>query len=123
MSMGSPPALVRQGELIQQIGSLIAGGVPGDWSRVVLEVRAAGSYAEAVCRTVDADGSGVAVPSPDGVQRLVMELRSVMYRSGAGTWFSMVYTVIATGQTGARAETQFNYDDQPQWHSAPVPVT
>ena len=123
MSSKSLPPMVRQGELIQEIGSLIAGGTPGDWARVVLDVKVAGSYGEAICHVTERDGAERTVSTPDGLQPLVMELRSVMYQSGAGTWFSMTFTVIATSETSARSETSFSYDDMPDWHSTPVPVT
>lgn len=115
--------MVRQGELIQEIGSLIAGGAPGDWTQVVLDVKAVGSYGEAICHVTDRDGTVRTASTPDGLQPLVLELRSVMYRSGAGTWFSMTFMVIATSPTSARSETAFNYDDMPDWHSVPAPVT
>jgi hypothetical protein len=43
------------------------------------------------------------------------DLRRVMYRPGAGTWFGAELTVTRHGSMDA----DFNYDDEPQW-SRPV---
>ena len=123
MSLGEALSIVRQGELIEQIGSLIADSMPGDWVRVLYDVKSAGSYGEELCYLTDADGTQRHECAPDEAHDLVEELRQVMYRSGAGTWFSLEFTVVAEPDTGAHAEAVFNYDDMPDWVSTPVPAT
>ncbi|MEH0110213.1 hypothetical protein V6N00_10920 [Tersicoccus sp. MR15.9] len=45
------------------------------------------------------------------------ELRQLMYRDGAGTWFSARFTVTAEG----KADASYNYDDEPGWDFPPDP--
>lgn len=123
MWLGEAPLIVRQGELIEQIGFLIASSMPGDWVRVLYDVKSVGSCGEELCYLTDADGTQRCEYAPDEAHDLVDELRQVMYRSGAGTWFSMKFTVVAEPDSGARVEAAFNYDDMPDWVSTPVPAT
>ena len=119
----SKPPVVRQGELIREIGSLLAGRLPGDWAEAVLEVKQAGSYGEHLCHLTGPDGQSWRESTPDGVYPLAQELRAVMYKSGAGTWYTMRYTVTRTPDGQAHGHTSFNYDDAPHWDMTPVPYT
>lgn len=117
------PPMVRQGELVDEIGRLVArdASLGGDWEYATLHVRRVAPYGETqlrVLRPAGEDRSGL----PDRmIGRLVKELRDVMYWPGVGTWLSMDLTVTRRADK-ADVDTQFNYDDEPAWTDPPKPT-
>ncbi|MFI5626809.1 agglutinin cell wall attachment protein [Nocardioides sp. NPDC051685] len=108
------PALIRQGELIEEISSLLSESVTGDWTKLVLNRRALSMFSEETMQVTRPDGSTTGTLGPRQASKLFKELRHVMYRPGAGTWLSLEWTV--TNQGGQRrADVDFNYDDEPAW--------
>ena len=63
-----------------------------------------------------ADGSKHPVRVSDHLTALAAQLRSAMYRPGAGTWFTAELTVTSA----ASMDAHFDYDNEPEW-DAPVP--
>jgi hypothetical protein len=81
-----------------------------DFTRVELEYSAVGLVSQAILRAFRLDGSKTSFPDIPGIEDPVEDLRSVMYRENAGTWFSMKMSVTAEGSMDA----SFNYDDHPE---------
>ncbi|SDL09124.1 hypothetical protein SAMN05428985_109101 [Nocardioides sp. YR527] len=107
----------RQGELIIEIAGLAADAVQGEWTILVYAPRVLTMYAEIELLAHRPDGTIERVPGPDALDA-IEELRDVMYRPGAGTWFSSRWTV--TNNDGQWAtEVEFNHDAEPEW-SRPV---
>jgi hypothetical protein len=51
---------------------------------------------------------------PRQISKLLMKLRTVMYRDGAGTWLSAEWKIINHGDSiSSRAD--FDYDSEPDW--------
>jgi Protein of unknown function, DUF600 len=100
------------GEKIAQ--EALARGIYGyltpDFTRVELEYSAVGPVSQAILRAFRLDGSKTSFPDIPGIDDPVEELRSAMYREGAGTWLSMKMSVTAEGSMDA----SFNYDDHPE---------
>lgn len=111
------PAMIRQGELISEIAALAAEAVPGEWTSLVYAPRVLTMYAEIELLASRPDGTVERVPGPDALDA-IEELREVMYRPGAGTWFSSRWTV-ANDNGQWSTEVEFNYDEEPAW-SRPV---
>lgn len=116
------PSVVRQGELVREIGQELVRGLPGGWVKAVYDRKQLVSYGEDLCFLTDEHGQVSREWAPRPVEKLVDELRAVMYKSGAGTWYSMEYTIdIVDGR--ANGSTSFNYEDMPAWDMTPVPLT
>lgn len=107
----------RKRELISEIAALAAEAVPGEWTSLVYAPRVLTMYAEIELLAHRPGGTIERVRGPDALDS-IEELREVMYRPGAGTWFSAWWAV--TNDDGHwSTEVEFNYDEEPQW-SRPV---
>lgn len=115
-----PPA-VRQGELIQQIATLMPQRVEGEWTELVLEHNQLSMVSDGHMTITFPDGESGSAFAPRDKSPLLDELREIMYTRGAGTWFSATFRVVkeASGETSATAS--FNYDDEPEWNFPPDP--
>lgn len=107
----------RQGELISEIAGLAAEAVQGEWTSLVYAPRVLTMYAEIELLARRPNGTVERVPGPDALDA-IEELREVMYRPGAGTWFSSQWTVTNEGGQWS-TDVEFNYNDEPEW-SRPV---
>lgn len=86
--------------------------LPEDATRIELTCRVLTSIARASFRAWFPDGRKEWVRASGRFDSApVHELRRVMYRDGAGTWFSMKMSVTADGAMDA----DFNYDDEPDF--------
>lgn len=109
---------MEQTRIVDEVARLVLDELPPPWDSAVLEFRALTTSAE--------DGLFV---THDGRQRkdfppvesvdLLLELRQVMYVSGAGTWFSMELEITPDGRTA----TRFTYDAEPHWALVPDDAT
>lgn len=99
-----------QSELITAIASHIATAFGVNVSPVY-QVRALSSYLEDETLIQTIPGQWTQVGSPDEVIDLVEELRSAMYRTGSGTWFSARIAISLEGSVDA----DFDYDNEPNW--------
>lgn len=114
--------VVRQGELIREISSLLPQRVEGEWRELILINNRLSMVADGHMRVTFSDGtSGGAFP-PRETSDLLEELRDVMYSQGSGTWFSATFRVVReeSGETSANAS--FNYDEEPEWNFSVDPV-
>lgn len=116
MNDAAVPPMVRQGELISEISSLLPTDVDGDWVTLVFAPRMVSMYSEEDLTVRRPDGSEDGALSPDEVLDLLKELRSVMYRPDAGTWLSAQWVIENDGSNWTSNVT-FNYDDEPSWYS------
>lgn len=116
MSEPAVPPMVRQGELISEISSLLPVDVDGDWTSLIFTPRMVSMYSEEDLVVRRAGGSEDGALSPEEVLDLLKELRAVMYRSDAGTWLSAEWVIENDGSNWT-SEVTFNYDDEPNWYS------
>ena len=108
--------VVRQGELIREIASLLPQRVDGEWAELLFIDNRLSMVADGSLSVTFSDGtSGEAFP-PREISDLLKELRDVMYSRGSGTWFSASFRVVReeSGETSANAS--FNYDEEPEWY-------
>ncbi|MCL2419157.1 MAG: antitoxin YezG family protein [Conexibacteraceae bacterium] len=114
--------LVRQGELIKEIAQRIVGVVSGEWSVVRYEIETVTSLQQDLIYVTRPDGNEDREVAPEEVVDLDIELRSVMYKPGAGAWFSATIVVTNTGSDTGSLDAHFNYDDEPGWDYPVDPV-
>lgn len=123
MSEGDHTApVVRQGDLIREIASLLPQRVEGEWIELLFLDNRLSMVADGALSVTFYDGtSGEAFP-PREISGLLKELREVMYSQGSGTWLSATFRVVreASGETSANAS--FNYDEEPEWYFSVDPV-
>lgn len=115
MSDEAKPMLVQQGELTEQIAGLLPTQVKGPWTSLVFSDRSLATYGEDTLVVYRPDGTADETQAPPRqISKLVMKLRKVMYRPGAGTWLSAQWTITNHGDSIA-SSAAFNYDDEPEW--------
>ncbi|MFR9752162.1 hypothetical protein ACL02S_14155 [Nocardia sp. 004] len=112
---GIPP-MVRQGELIAEIGGLLVDEFGDDWLELRLDVRTLGPKweEEAFIKRRSLDTVRVLPQTMMGRQQ--KELRKVTATPEGGAWFSMSLTVTPDH----RATAKFDYDTEPAWHRGPA---
>lgn len=104
---------------MEQIAALLPERVEGAWTSLTFTRRALATYGQHNLVVSRPDGSiDRSQAAPREVSSLLTELRSGMYREGAGTWLSATWTVTNRGDS-ISSEVDFNYDDEPDW---PRPV-
>jgi hypothetical protein len=113
--------MIREGELVQEAAREIARYVSdaGDWLAITYVSRNLSRYAEGELAVRRATGEDKSLVAPVSARMKLMELRDVMYRDGAGTWFSMTLTVMKKDGR-AKMHVGYNYDDVPQWDTTPA---
>ncbi|MFC4913241.1 hypothetical protein [Actinomadura gamaensis] len=87
----------RYDQLVQWMGTAMASLAPSGWRRVDLRVAMAGGASRAALAVVMADGSVREFQAPREFLGVAAELRSMMYRPGAGTWFGMRFMLEPPG--------------------------
>jgi hypothetical protein len=113
--MTRPAEPSRQRQLIEQIGGVIATGLP---VTVRIEYRAVGRHIEVDVTIAGPDGVPQPVRPDPVVVQLLGTLRTAMYEPGRGTWVSAVL-VYARNTPPA---TEFVIDEEPRWRRTPPPV-
>lgn len=109
------PTLVRQGELTDQIAALLPTRVTGPWTSLVFYNRSLSSLGEDELVVTRPDGStDASQAAPFEVSKLLVTLRKVMYRPGAGTWLSVEWHITNHGDS-LSSRAKFNYDEEPAW--------
>ncbi|MFE3442186.1 DUF6881 domain-containing protein [Nocardia sp. NPDC059180] len=114
MSSSDTPKLVRQHELIAQIGHEIAGYAPSNWTKIDAIYMAAGNWLHRRLDIQTSTGPYGGSPGPINAAP-IRELRDVMFTPGAGTWFTMYLTITSDGNVS----TNFDYDNRPP-RKAPI---
>lgn len=123
MSNMAVPPIVRQGQLVQEIArdTALEASRGGDWDSLLLTVRSLAPYDETQLGITRPSGEDRSLLPPRDTSKLIDELRDVMYRPNAGTWFSMELTV--TRQDGrGKVDVSFNYDEMPAWSDFPASI-
>lgn len=112
--------LFAQGEALTELGNILYTLLPEGAVELELAVRGAtASTDEHTMVVVYGDGSRFDLRSEFDIMPAVDKLRTAMYRPGAGTWFSARFVV--TDQ--AAIDSEYNYDEEPQWFADVVPDT
>jgi hypothetical protein len=101
----------RYDELTQGIATLLAQAAPAGWKRIDLKALANVAVSDIALTVVLQDGSSPPVDMPRDVVGMVGELRSIMYRPGAGTWLSMRLML----EPPSAYYVSFNNDFDPLW--------
>lgn len=108
--------MIRQQQLLRQIARVVVESGPDAWETLEYRVRALAGYMEDGLYVSDSTGQVRRTFPPDDIIDHVDALRTVMYRPGAGTWFSATVRVNSTGNVSA----DFDYDNEPAWETTPV---
>lgn len=111
----SVPAMIRQGQLIDEIPAQIPQDVDGEWEKLIYTRRAVSMYAREMLYVHRPDGSVDTALAPLAMGKLVKELRSVMYRPGVGAWFTAEWTLGRDASGDVSVDVAFNYEDEPNW--------
>ena len=108
-SQASSDGLYGERDALNRAAQALSGVMPSGAVKLVYDGFSLTSVAgsQAIART--SDGREVSVKGSLSVSQAFSELRRVMYRPGVGSWWSVRMTVWA----GGRAETEFNYDKEP----------
>ena len=118
MSDVSSDPITRQGELIVEIAQSVVRSVDGRWTSISYVVKSLSAYQQHLTYITREDATVEREFPPDDVVDLDDDLRNVMYRPGAGTWFTATITIHGDGSLDA----DFNYDDEPDWTRPVEPV-
>ena len=111
----SVPPMIRQGQLVEEISALLPQRVDGVWSKLTYSRRMLSMYSEGRIEVSLANGETGYALAPREATSLVRELRELMYRPGAGTWFSATWTLTKDASGQVSANVSFNYDEEPTW--------
>jgi hypothetical protein len=110
------PPMIRQGEIVQKLSGLLRDAVPGNWRRIACTENCLSMYSQGgILEITNSDGSTRQAFPPEDFDDLIDELREVMYRPGAGTWFSVTWTLTKSDTGEVAADVSFNYDEEPDW--------
>lgn len=101
----------RYDELTKGVATLLARAAPAGWKRIDLKALANVAVSDIALTVVLQDGSSPPAELPRDVIPMVGELRSIMYRPGAGTWLSMRLMMDPPGAY----YVSFNSDFDPLW--------
>lgn len=103
--------------LEDQLCRRLVAEAPAGWQRIVFEYTALGDRRQSMCGVEFTDGTYSGLDLPTAVLDGFHRLRSLMYRPGTGTWFSMAAVLTPPN----RARTYYNYDKEPDW-ADPLPT-
>lgn len=103
-------------ELTLSLGRILAQISPAGWRRIDLKILMLAGIADLSLSVVMKDGSSPEVQPARELTQIASELRSRMYRPGAGTWFGMRYMMDPPGAYWV----SYNTDFDPLW-DPPVP--
>ncbi|GAA0249258.1 hypothetical protein GCM10010492_56570 [Saccharothrix mutabilis subsp. mutabilis] len=108
----------EEGErLLHRVGFDLVAAAPEGWHRIDLKYWGNVHYGHSTLTVLRPGGQAVAVDLPPTVEPALRELRDLMYEPGAGTWFSLRYTV----DPPQEYRVLFNFDRDPRW-SPDLPV-
>ncbi|TDC90350.1 hypothetical protein [Actinomadura sp. 7K507] len=101
----------RYDELTKGVATLLAQAAPAGWKRIDMKALMTVAVSDIALTVVLRDGSSPPAELPRDVIGMLGELRSMMYRPGAGTWLSMRLMMDPPGAY----YTSFNNDYDPLW--------
>jgi hypothetical protein len=97
-------------DALRILGKALHAVIPRDHDRVIARISVVGGVTAGTIELHAADGSSTSLSSGRGVFRAARDLRRVMSKPEAGTWFTGVFTVTAGGKLNAR----YDYDHEPE---------
>ncbi|MBF6354960.1 hypothetical protein IU449_10455 [Nocardia higoensis] len=103
--------VVRQGELISEIGGILVEEYGTEWDKMWLESRTLGPESEDDVYIERAASDTVNCSVPMRAGGLLGELRDVMATPEGGAWYSMTLTITPDMRVVAR----FDYENEPEW--------
>lgn len=102
--------MTTPGDQLKKIARGLFAAAPEGWARALVTVSAVASRTRVVPVFELNDGSVNESTRVDSDTLLTFDdLRDLMYREGAGTWYNATFTLTADGQL----ETDFDYDNPP----------
>lgn len=111
----SVPPMVRQGEIVQELSAQLPERVSGEWVSLAFVARSLSMYGQSKLHVGRPNGTQESALAPRSTDDLLEELRELMYRPGAGTWFSATWTLTKDDADRVSADVSFNYDEEPDW--------
>ncbi|MBD8486906.1 hypothetical protein IFT79_14900 [Frigoribacterium sp. CFBP 8759] len=96
--------------VLQEIGEQLYGLLPSGFDRIVMTTSMARGVMAGETLLFAADGSQESAAPARRTFEAARRLRRLMYKPGAGTWFTAVFTVTAAGKLSA----QYDYDNEPE---------
>ncbi|WP_105565736.1 hypothetical protein [Microbacterium halophytorum] len=109
------PAIVAQGDLVDEISRHLVAAVEPGWERLVLHAEMT-AVVEDTRFEITRGGTTQLDFAPDEVDGPLERLRAVMYVDGKGTWFTADITVTAPASVAA----SFDFDGEPVFEPAGV---
>jgi hypothetical protein len=97
-------------DALRILGQALYASIPRGHDRIVAEISVAGGVTAGTIQTQAADGDSMSLSTGRGIFQAARDLRRVMHKPGAGTWFTGVFTVTAEGKLTA----QYDYDHEPE---------
>ncbi|MEU5694088.1 hypothetical protein [Actinosynnema sp. NPDC020468] len=98
-------------ELLEGVARELSDAAPAGWFRIDLTFLATAPVSHASLAVLMPGGDMVPVRIPTPVGHALRALRDLMYRPGAGTWFSLRFTV----DPPLSYRVMFNFDHDPNW--------
>ena len=105
-----PHGMPAERDALRILGKALHAVIPRDHDRVIARISVVGGVTAGTIELHAANGSSTSLSSGRGVFRAARDLRRVMSKPEAGTWFTGVFTVTAGGKLSAR----YDYDHEPE---------
>lgn len=96
--------------ILQEIGGQLYGLLPSGLDRIVMTTSMVRGVMAGETLMSAADGTQESAAPSRRTFEAARRLRRLMYKPGAGTWFTAVFTVTAAGKLSAR----YDYDNEPE---------
>jgi hypothetical protein len=109
MTTSGVPAIVRQGELVEQLAREILASMSQPFAALVYNATRFAGYAESELLITKLDGTVEREFPPRSLSPLNRELRQVMHTETAGAWYSMTLAITNAGS----ATAHFNFTEPP----------
>lgn len=107
----------RYEELTQRLGMALLQVAPAGWRRIDLRILMLAGVTDLRLSVIMPDGSSPAADLPRECAQIAAELRSIMYRTGEGTWFGMRFMM----DPPSAYWVSFNADFDPGWDPPAAP--
>ncbi|ACU40296.1 TNT domain-containing protein [Actinosynnema mirum] len=104
-----------QGAVLDSVAALLAHRLPGDWERLLLEVRVMGGHVESTTSLLDLHGRESDWELPEEALPLLLHLREGMADPVHGAWFALRLRLTHPGEYSAEQD----WDSEPAWTHRP----
>ncbi|MBD8139477.1 MULTISPECIES: hypothetical protein [Frigoribacterium] len=102
--------LEAERDALRELGSQLLALIPSGSDRIRMQTSMARGVMAGETLLFAADGSQESAAPARRTFEAARRLRRLMYKPGAGTWFTAVFTVTAAGKLSA----QYDYDNEPE---------